>query len=313
MAAPVLSKAEQLDRRVDVDDLVALSIALGVSPNRLLLTDKAEGQIELAPSLTVHASDAWEWARGKKPLGFQQVPLPGDLPQAEVQAQLRAEREQREAFIRENAPEQGDFYMDPGMFLGDRDYALTSLHGTLLNAMLSLGLTEDRLHMVVAAAARYAEMLRNGDTAEAPSPTTPQVTMPKPLPRPEPQPVIAAIITSGQSVLITQRRDANPPWGFVTGWSEPGETHADTIIREAKEEADLQVKVGERIGERDHPLTGKHMIYYAARPTRGTEIHVGDKAELLAVRWASLAEAEQLMPDMFGPVHAYLERTLTGS
>jgi 8-oxo-dGTP pyrophosphatase MutT (NUDIX family) len=47
-------------------------------------------------------------------------------------------------------------------------------------------------------------------------------------------------------VLVTGRRDTNPPWGFAAGWSEPGESPIDTIVREVKEEADLRVNVGER-------------------------------------------------------------------
>ena len=104
--------------------------------------------------------------------------------------------------------------------------------------------------------------------------------------------------------------DQNPPWGFTAGWGEPGESHEDTIIREVKEEADLRIQVGEYLGERDHPVTGKHMIYYAARPTHGTEIHLGDKGELLEVRWVSLAEADELLPGMFGPVREHLAREL---
>lgn len=125
------------------------------------------------------------------------------------------------------------------------------------------------------------------------------------------QPVIAAIVTSDRGVLVTRRRDRKPPWGFVTGWSEPGESPADTITRETKEEAGgLRVKVGEYLGERDHPDTGRHMVYYAAHPTHGTEVHLGDKGELLDVRWVSLAEADELLPGMFEPVRTYLERTL---
>src|SRR5579875_2632397 len=37
MSASVVSKTEKLDRRIDVDDLIAFAIALGVTPNRLLL------------------------------------------------------------------------------------------------------------------------------------------------------------------------------------------------------------------------------------------------------------------------------------
>ena len=72
----------------------------------------------------------------------------------------------------------------------------------------------------------------------------------------------------------------------------------------------VAAEAGEYLGERDHPATGMHMIYYAARPTHGTEIHLGDKGELTEVRWVSLAEADELLPGMFGPVRAYLVRKL---
>jgi 8-oxo-dGTP diphosphatase len=126
------------------------------------------------------------------------------------------------------------------------------------------------------------------------------------------QAVVAAIVTSDRGVLVTRRVDQDPPWGFTAGWGEPGESHEDTIIREVKEEADLRIQVGEYLGERDHPVTGKHMIYYAARPTHGTEIHLGDKGELTEVRWVSLAEADELMAayGMFEPVRDHLVREL---
>jgi 8-oxo-dGTP pyrophosphatase MutT (NUDIX family)/transcriptional regulator with XRE-family HTH domain len=126
------------------------------------------------------------------------------------------------------------------------------------------------------------------------------------------QAVVAAIVTSDRGVLVTRRVDQKPPWGFTAGWGEPGESHEDTIIREVKEEADLRIQVGKYLGERDHPVTGKHMIYYAARPTHGTEIHLGDKGELLEVRWVSLAEADELMKEygIFGPVREHLAREL---
>jgi hypothetical protein len=62
--------------------------------------------------------------------------------------------------------------------------------------------------------------------------------------------------------------------------------------------------------ERDHPVTGKHMIYIAAEPVRGTKVFVGDEMELAEVRWVSLSEAEDLMPGMFAPVRDYLAAIL---
>ena len=124
-----------------------------------------------------------------------------------------------------------------------------------------------------------------------------------------PQPIVAAIVTRGKRVLITARKDGRPPWGFVTGEIEPDEQPADAAMREVKEETGLDVRVAEVIGERDHPATGRHMIYLAARTVRGT-LFVGDESELAEVKWASLAEAERRMPTMFEPVRDYLARTI---
>jgi 8-oxo-dGTP diphosphatase len=120
------------------------------------------------------------------------------------------------------------------------------------------------------------------------------------------QPIVAAIVTSPEGVLITKRRDGKPPWGFVTGEVEPGERPEDAAVREVKEETGLLVLSGAIIGERDHPQTGRHMVYMACAPTNGLEVEVGDEAELEEVRWVSLAEADRLLPGMHGPVRDYL-------
>jgi hypothetical protein len=62
-------------RRVDVDDLMTLSIALGVNPNALLLPPalKPSDAVEVTGAhRQLHADEAWEWARGEQPL-----PTPG--------------------------------------------------------------------------------------------------------------------------------------------------------------------------------------------------------------------------------------------
>lgn len=124
--------------------------------------------------------------------------------------------------------------------------------------------------------------------------------------------IVAAIITSKEGVLVERRHDGRPLWTFPAGEAEPGESPADTAIRETKEETGLLIKVSHTIGERTHPKTQRHMIYLACRPYQGTEVHNGDEAELAEVRWVPLAEAVDLLTGMFGPVHEHLERVLGG-
>src|SRR5688500_12556321 len=110
--------------------------------------------------------------------------------------------------------------------------------------------------------------------------------MPDSATAPEPQPVVAAIVTSHLGVLCGRRNDGKPPWTFIAGEIEPGESQLDAAIREVKEETGLLVRAGHHeIGRRVHPKTGRTMIYLACTPTHGTDVFVGDEDELAEVRW----------------------------
>jgi 8-oxo-dGTP diphosphatase len=126
------------------------------------------------------------------------------------------------------------------------------------------------------------------------------------------QPIATAIVTSGLGVLVGRRRDGDPPWGFIAGEIEPGESPAHAAVREVKEEASLLIEVGGVIGERVHPKTHRRMIYLSATPTLGTDVFVGDSDELTDVGWVSLAEADELMREygMYEPVREHLAREL---
>jgi transcriptional regulator with XRE-family HTH domain len=64
-----ITKIEQGRRRVDVDDLVALAIALNVSPNRLLLDPESDDEeLLLTDGVTCSRKQAWNWATGSESL-----------------------------------------------------------------------------------------------------------------------------------------------------------------------------------------------------------------------------------------------------
>jgi len=73
LSVSTISRIEQGDRRVDVDDLMVLAAALNVDPATLLLPSTLAGEIEITPAVQVPARQAWEWVRGLRP-----PPLPGD-------------------------------------------------------------------------------------------------------------------------------------------------------------------------------------------------------------------------------------------
>jgi transcriptional regulator with XRE-family HTH domain len=65
-----LSKLENGKRGVDVDDLIALAIALDCSPNRLMLTSGADEKVRIAltPKARISEHAAWRWAAGDEPI-----------------------------------------------------------------------------------------------------------------------------------------------------------------------------------------------------------------------------------------------------
>jgi transcriptional regulator with XRE-family HTH domain len=71
-------KIEKGERRVDVDDLVALALALGVTPNRLILPDVDLPGISieymLTPAVAGNPIALWQWAQGERHPG---IPVEG--------------------------------------------------------------------------------------------------------------------------------------------------------------------------------------------------------------------------------------------
>jgi transcriptional regulator with XRE-family HTH domain len=75
-----ITKTEKGDRRVDADDLVAIALALGVTPNTLLMPEvwflDAPETYQLTPAVSGNVEQLWQWAQGESPL---RLPVP-DLP-----------------------------------------------------------------------------------------------------------------------------------------------------------------------------------------------------------------------------------------
>lgn len=124
---------------------------------------------------------------------------------------------------------------------------------------------------------------------------------------PEQSHVGLAIITSpDQRVLIAKRRDGIPPWTFLGGDIREGESAGDALRRRVQAEAGLMVESFRFIGRRIHPKTSRVMVYCHVSVAEG-EPQLGDPEDLEEVRWASIDETRDLMPDMYGPVRQYLD------
>ncbi|MFG2759475.1 helix-turn-helix domain-containing protein [Streptomyces wuyuanensis] len=95
-----ISRIEAGTRRVDADDLVALAVALNVSPLALLLPadEGPDPYISLTDRVAVTLSRAWKWARGERALSI----APGEEPSADQQdAFARISQSARQRYVKD--------------------------------------------------------------------------------------------------------------------------------------------------------------------------------------------------------------------
>lgn len=114
-----------------------------------------------------------------------------------------------------------------------------------------------------------------------------------------PLPSCHALVRRGNDILLVRR--ARPPlqgyWSVPGGGIELGETAAEAVVREVREETGLTVEVSRFLGyadaiERDESLRVRYhyvILYFEARPIDGNLLSGDDAAE---VRWMSRTEAE---------------------
>ena len=161
------------------------------------------------------------------------------------------------------------------------------------------GLTHDELAAFMGVS-RAAVSQRIARAREKGYPVTEPATLPE-------QPHVGlAIITSDQGVLIAKRRDGIPPWTFLGGDIHEGESAEDALRRRVQAEGGLTVESVQFIGRRIHPKTSRVMVYCHVVVAPG-EPQLGDPEDLEEVRWVSIDETRDLMPDMYGPVRQYLD------
>ena len=133
------------------------------------------------------------------------------------------------------------------------------------------------------------------------------VTNPTTLPL-EP-PVVLAIITSEDKVLVEWRKDKIPPVSFPGGDMQPGQTPHDAAVDRVLAETGLVVTETQYVGQRVHPMVTRHMIYVTA-DVSATDAQLKDEVDLERVGWIPIDETRGLMPTMFEPVRQLLDERL---
>lgn len=107
--------------------------------------------------------------------------------------------------------------------------------------------------------------------------------------------VVAALIYRGDRFLVCRRpahKARGDLWEFVGGKVEPGETGAQALIRECREEVAIEVEVGALFAQlvHEYPDLTVRLSLYEASIVSG-EIRL---MEHTAFAWVTVAEAEEM-------------------
>jgi mutator protein MutT len=108
---------------------------------------------------------------------------------------------------------------------------------------------------------------------------------------------VGAVIMDDKGRLLLIKRGHEPGaglWSLPGGRIEPGETDAEALVREMREETGLEVQVGRLIGAVRRPAQGGDVIDikdYAASVIGGT-LTSGDDAD--DARWVDVTELNSL-------------------
>lgn len=128
---------------------------------------------------------------------------------------------------------------------------------------------------------------------------------------------VVAIVARGGRVLVIQRAPGVPHpgyWAPLSGRVEPGESQAEAVVREVREEVGLRVRAGRKVWEcTTHD--GRFLLHWWTAIVDGDAGEVvADPREVSDFRWIDSAEFERLEPvfaadaEFFAEVYPRLQR-----
>lgn len=79
-------------------------------------------------------------------------------------------------------------------------------------------------------------------------------------------------------------------WAFPGGVTEDQETEEEAMVREAREEVGVDVKVIRKLLERKHPNTLVQVAYFYCEPKNNKKPAIGEKYEISEVAWVPAGE-----------------------
>ncbi|MFJ7159740.1 helix-turn-helix domain-containing protein [Streptomyces sp. NPDC101118] len=157
-----ISRIEAGMRRVDADDLVALALALNVSPLVLLLPQPEVGDtyVRLTSKLVTRLSAAWSWVKGERAMS----PDMDGQPDQEQQEQYELlSQSKRDRYVRRRpAGRAAELVLaDVGRAVEISQFTMSSHPEEFANRMAAARASQDRLNIELdRMEAEYAELVR---------------------------------------------------------------------------------------------------------------------------------------------------------
>ena len=106
-----------------------------------------------------------------------------------------------------------------------------------------------------------------------------------------PEVVLALIVKDGKFLLIERKISMlGLHWAFPGGVNQKGETDEEAVVREAKEEVGLEVKVVKKLLERKHPDTLVQVAYFHCELKGNQKPLIGEDYEISEVAWVPAGE-----------------------
>lgn len=105
------------------------------------------------------------------------------------------------------------------------------------------------------------------------------------------------VIEHGRILLLNQDTDTGRSWSLPGGKLEDGETLAEALVREMKEETGLDVEPGRLLYVCDHlPGNGTHVVHmtFEARRTGGTVGDITAGADTTPIRGVEFVPVSEL-------------------
>jgi 8-oxo-dGTP pyrophosphatase MutT (NUDIX family) len=131
----------------------------------------------------------------------------------------------------------------------------------------------------------------------------------------KPAAVVAVVADAGRVLVIRRGPGVRNPgyWTPLSGRVEPGESQAEALVREVREEVGLGVTPVAKVWECDTHDGSFRLYWWTARLTAGGPGHelVLDPAEVAEARWLRPAEFRRLAPTFAGD-HEFFDQVLPG-